>query len=71
MPKVQLLLCEPCPQIHPSDPPAEDDNVGMNVLMKTTEEGYFSSATKALSIILTCVRAPLHWVYIFDFIPTI
>lgn len=80
LPKVQLLLCEPSPKIQANDislieddPQAENDNVGLNIIIKAAEGDLLDADIQkaSLSIIITCVCAPIHRVYNFVFIPNI
>lgn len=81
LPKVQLLLCEPSPKIQTNDnslieeddPQAENDNVGLNIIIKAAEGDLLDTDIQkaSLSVIITCVCAPIHRVYSFVFIPTI
>ncbi|XP_025420180.1 protein mahjong isoform X4 [Sipha flava] len=72
LPKVQLALCEPTINIqgnNPSDssileddPQAENDNVGLNIIIKAAEGELLDAEIQkaALSVIITCVCAPIH-----------
>jgi len=79
LPKVQLALCEiPSPKIsvdnqndtsvmQEDEPQAENDNVGLNIIIKAAEGDLLDADIQkaALSVIITCVCAPIHRVYIF------
>lgn len=75
LPKVRLLLCEPLSQIQINYPQTSKNNVGMTILMKIAKLIKFLDPKKvALSIIITCVCAPIrhiNTVHIFTFIPNI
>lgn len=71
LPKVQLALCEPTPKIQGNvliddslieDPQAENDNVGLNIIIKAAEGDLLDADIQkaALSVIITCVCAPIH-----------
>jgi len=78
LPKVQLALCEiPSPKVptdnqndtstvEENDPQAENDNVGLNIIIKAAEGDLLDADIQkaALSVIITCVCAPIHRVYI-------
>lgn len=74
LPKVQLLLCEPSPKIQANDasmvdednPQAENDNVGLNIIIKAAEGELLDADIQkaSLSVIITCVCAPIHRVCI-------
>jgi HIV-1 Vpr-binding protein len=80
LPKVQLALCEPTINIqgnNPSDssileddPQAENDNVGLNIIIKAAEGELLDAEIQkaALSVIITCVCAPIHRVCILIFL---
>lgn len=80
LPKVQLALCEPSPKIQgdvqtddsiiEEDPQAENDNVGLNIIIKAAEGDLLDADIQkaALSVIITCVCAPIHRVFNFIFI---
>lgn len=80
LPKVQLALCEPTISIqgnNPSDasmlvddPQAENDNVGLNIIIKAAEGELLDAEIQkaALSVIITCVCAPIHRVCSFIFL---
>lgn len=79
LPKVQLALCErPAPKmtgdnqndtsiVEDDDPQAENDNVGLNIIIKAAEGDLLDADIQkaALSVIITCVCAPLHRVIYF------
>lgn len=79
LPKVQLALCEiPSPKIsvdnqndtsimQEDEPQAENDNVGLNIIIKAAEGDLLDADIQkaALSVIITCVCAPIHRVYTF------
>lgn len=77
LPKVQLILCEPTFSILGShvdvsmllDRQAQNDNVGLNIIIKAAEGDLLDPEIQkaALSVIITCVCAPIHRVYIFIF----
>lgn len=79
LPKVQLALCEPSPKIQENvqndvpmiedDPQAENDNVGLNIVIKAAEGELLDADIQkaALSVIITCVCAPIHRVSFFSF----
>lgn len=81
LPKVQLLLCEPSPKIQTNDnslieeedSQTQNDNVGLNIIIKAAEGDLLDADIQkaSLSIIITCVCAPIHRVYNFVFIPII
>ncbi|XP_008184180.1 DDB1- and CUL4-associated factor 1 isoform X1 [Acyrthosiphon pisum] len=74
LPKVQLALCEiPSPKVptdnqndtstvEENDPQAENDNVGLNIIIKAAEGDLLDADIQkaALSVIITCVCAPIH-----------
>jgi len=72
LPKVQIALCEPAPKIQgdvqnddsmlEEDQQALNDNVGMNIIIKAAEGDLLDSDIQkaALSVIITCVCAPIH-----------
>lgn len=72
LPKVQLALCEPAPKIQgdtqndvsmmDEDTQAENDNVGLNIVIKAAEGDLLDADIQkaALSVIITCVCAPIH-----------
>ncbi|CAH1724928.1 DDB1- and CUL4-associated factor 1 isoform X2 [Aphis gossypii] len=74
LPKVQLALCEiPSPKIsvdnqndtsimQEDEPQAENDNVGLNIIIKAAEGDLLDADIQkaALSVIITCVCAPIH-----------
>lgn len=74
LPKVQLALCEPSPRIQSDvqtddsiidlDPQAENDNVGLNIIIKAADVSDADIQKAALSVIITCVCAPIHRVFI-------
>lgn len=77
LPKVQLALCEASfkPQgdnqndisMMQEDQQASNDNVGLNIILKAAEGDLLDADIQkvALSIIITCVCAPIHRVLIF------
>jgi len=79
LPKVQLALCEiPSPtfpvdnqnntaSVEEDDPHSEYDNVGLNIILKAAKGGLLDADIQkaSLSVIITCVCAPIHKVYIF------
>jgi len=78
LPKVQLALCEiPSPKIpvdnqndtsaNEDDLQTENDSVGLNIIIKAAEGDLLDADIQkaALSVIITCVCAPIHRVYIF------
>lgn len=81
LPKVQLSLCEPTPKIQgdiandvsmadDEDTQSENDNVGLNIVIKAAEGHLLDPDIQkaALSVLITCVCAPIHRVYIFHFL---
>jgi len=80
LPKVQEALCEPTIKFQDfqnsiSDPEEidthnENDLVGLNIILKSAEGDLLDTDIQkaALSIIITCVCAPIHRVGIFVFI---
>lgn len=71
LPKVQLILCDPAPKvpgdIEPDnsmldDTQSENDVVGLNVVIKAAEGDLLDADIQkaALSVIITCVCAPIH-----------
>lgn len=77
LPKVQLALCEASfkPQgdnqndisMMQEDQQALNDNVGLNIILKAAEGDLLDADIQkaALSVIITCVCAPIHRVLIF------
>jgi len=76
LPKVQLLLCEPSPKLQgdnqndimlEEDQQASNNDVGLNIIIKSAEGDLLDADIQkaALSVIITCVCAPIHRVYIF------
>lgn len=79
LPKVQLILCEPTPKIQDTQNDLleeeiydedENDNVGLNIIIKAAEGDLLDADIQkaALSVIITCVCAPIHRVCNFNFI---
>lgn len=78
LPKVQLALCEPpikVPENLPDDSNMDDDdddddssndNVGLNIIIKSAEGDLLDADIQkaALSLIITCVCAPIQRVSI-------
>lgn len=71
LPKVQLILCEPTPKIQDTSSDLleeeiydedENDNVGLNIIIKAAEGDLLDADIQkaALSVIITCVCAPIH-----------
>lgn len=72
LPKVQLELCDPAPKVSGDmeldpdlslvDRQSENDNVGFNILIKAAEGDLLDAEVQkaALSVIITCVCAPIH-----------
>lgn len=64
-------MCEPLSQNN-NDPQAENENVGMNILLKVAKGGFVNADAiiqkASLFIIKTCVDAPMYQVFIFLFI---
>lgn len=79
LPKVQLSLCKvPSPKfpvdnqndisaVGEDDPHDANDNVGLNIILIAAKGDLLDANIQkaALSIIITCVCAPIHRVYIF------
>jgi len=76
LPKVQLLLCEPSPKLQgdnqndimlQEDQQVSNNDVGLNIIIKSAEGDLLDADIQkaALSVIITCVCAPIHRVYIF------
>lgn len=77
LPKVQLTLCEPAPKIQgdisndvsmiddDDDTQSENDNVGLNIVIKAAEGHLLDPDIQkaALSVLITCVCAPIHRVH--------
>jgi len=80
LPKVQVALCEPTikfqdfqnsmPDPDEMDTQDENDLVGLNIIIKAAEGDLLDTDIQkaALSVIITCVCAPIHRVCIFVFI---
>lgn len=77
LPKVQVALCEPISKFHDfqngmpdneeMDTRDQNDLVGLNIIIKAAEGDLLEPEIQkaALSVIITCVCAPIHRVCIF------